>query len=403
VPCSNRRPNHPHDHILTNRRRRFGDDADVTSSLSSATTANLTALSADSPVLARTLRRDAGLKELMLEFRRRGYDRPNTPRIVAELGVHVLLAFGGMLLFFAGKSPVSLVLGLAVSTVGAFGISTNTHTASHFAASRHRAVNRALTHFGFPLMLGISATRWWRTHCVLHHSHPNVAGLDPDIDFMPFFATTKRDVDGARGLLRVYFSYQWLLLPFALSLNALNMQRQGWSFVLRELRTGKRDAAVRLDFACLCGHLVLWLALPAFLASPGLALLFYGLRLALLGYAAFLVFAPAHLPVDAQCVQQVEPATDFVLRQTCTTTNFRVGAIGRILCSGLNSQIEHHLFPAFDHTRYLQMSGDVRAFCEQHGYPYRHLGWWDAVGKAFGIFRNPKPISPVLRATSDRS
>ncbi|HMJ15099.1 MAG TPA: acyl-CoA desaturase [Polyangiaceae bacterium] len=372
----------------------------MTSSHSNFTTANsVTGGAEPSPAaLSRIPRRGASLKELTLEFHRRGYDRPNTPRIVAELSVFVLLAFGGMLVFLEGQSPAYLVLGLALSTLGAFGISTNTHTASHYAASRDRRVNRALTYFGFPFMLGISATRWWRTHCVLHHSHPNVAGMDPDIDFMPFFATTTRDVDGARGLLRVYFSYQWLLLPFAVSLNGLNMQRQGWSFVLRKLIRDRRDAAALLDFACLCAHSGLWLGLPAFLWSPGLALLFYGLRLALLGYAAFLVFAPAHLPVDAQCVQQVEQTADFVLRQTCTTTNFRVGAIGRILCSGLDSQIEHHLFPAFDHTRYSKMSADVRAFCDQHGYPYRHLGWWDAVVKAFGTFRRPKPISASLGA-----
>jgi linoleoyl-CoA desaturase len=87
-----------------------------------------------------------------------------------------------------------------------------------------------------------------------------------------------------------------------------------------------------------------------------------------------------------------------VLRQTCTTTNFRVGAIGRMLCSGLDSQIEHHLFPAFDHTRYSKMSAEVQAFCEKHGYPYRRLGWWEAVGKAFGSFRHPKPIRSSLQA-----
>lgn len=347
-------------------------------------------------------RHPASLKELTLEFRRRGYARPNTVRILAELLAYVLLTVGGMLLFCASQSTAYLALGLALSTVGAFGISTNAHTASHFAASQDRRVNRVLTYFGFPLMLGVSATRWWRTHCIEHHSHPNLAGVDPDIDFAPFFATTKRDVDAARGLLRVYFSYQWLLLPFALSLNALNMQRQGWSFVLRKLNANRRDAALRWDLACLCLHLMLWLALPSILWSPGVALLFYGLRLALLGYAAFLVFAPAHLPVDIPCVQQVDPAADYVLRQTSTTINFRVGWIGRVLVSGLDSQIEHHLFPSFDHTRYSSMSRDVRAFCEEHGYPYRRLGWLHAIGKAFATFRRPKPISsslPPPRAT----
>lgn len=348
-------------------------------------------------VAAREQRRATSFKELTLEFRTRGYDRPNTPRILAELFVFVLLAAGGMLLCLQSQSIAYRALGLVLSTLGAFGVSTNAHTASHFAASRGRRLNRALTYFGFPFMLGVSATRWWRTHCIAHHSHPNVIGADPDLDFTPFFATTARDVQAARGLLRVYFSYQWLLLPFALSLNGLNMQRQSWSFVLRTLRSNERGRAAYWDLACLCAHLALWLGLPCFLWSPGVVLLFYGLRLALLGYLAFLVFAPAHLPVDVPCVQHVEPTTHFVLRQTGTTINFKVGWIGRVLLSGLDSQIEHHLYPAFDHTRYREMSRDVRAFCKQHGYPYRRIAWSDAIAKAFETFRRPKPISSSLQ------
>jgi fatty acid desaturase len=356
------------------------------------------------PMAPREQPRATTFKELTLEFRRRGYDRPNTPRILAELFIFVLLAAGGMILCWQSQSSAYRMLGLVLSTLGAFGVSTNAHTASHFAASRDRRVNRALTYFGFPFMLGFSATRWWRTHCVAHHSHPNVIGADPDLDFTPFFATTARDVHTARGLLRVYFSYQWLLLPFALSLNALNMQRQSWSFVLRKLRSKERDASAYWDFACLCAHLCLWLVLPSLLWSPGVVLLFYGLRLVLLGYLAFLVFAPAHLPVDVPCVQHVEPTMSFALRQTGTTINFKVNWLGRVLLSGLDSQIEHHLYPAFDHTRYREMSRDVRAFCQQQGYPYRRVEWSNAIVKAFETFRRPKPISSSLqppRATAE--
>jgi fatty acid desaturase len=72
--------------------------------------------------------------------------------------------------------------------------------------------------------------------------------------------------------------------------------------------------------------------------------------------------------------------------------NFQTGRIGGLLCAGLQYQIEHHLFPGMSHVYYPEASKIVRAYCDRHGYPYRTLGWGEAVWKALLVFYRPKPV-----------
>jgi fatty acid desaturase len=120
------------------------------------------------------------------------------------------------------------------------------------------------------------------------------------------------------------------------------------------------------------------------------------LRSVLLGYGVFALFAPGHFPEEAVCVERQPRAVDFVVRQTLTTANFRLGPIARLFASGLGFQIEHHLFPRIDHTRYRAMSCEVRAFCETRGLPYHCLGWGEALRKSFVPFYRPKQVAADL-------
>lgn len=349
-----------------------------------------------------------GWVDLMREFRRRGYFVPNTRRIATELAFHVTLLVSGMLLFlYFGVSWLGM-LGVVASAGGALGVSTNTHVSSHGGTCRNVRVNRGLTYFGFSFMLGLSATYWWHKHCVVHHPNPNIVGVDDDIDFMPFFALHSEDLARARGLARVYYRYQWLVAPAAISLNSFNMQRQSWSFLIRQLvrPTGSRVPGW-IDLACLSAHLGIFLGVPMLLFSPGAALVFYVLRSLVLSYGIFALFAPGHYPEEAVCAKPQTRVTDFVAGQILTTANFRLGSIPAFFSSGLEFQIEHHLFPRIDPTRYVAMSHQVRAFCEAHGLPYHRLGWGEAMRKSFTPFYRPKqvvttlvPAEPMARAGS---
>ena len=98
--------------------------------------------------------------------------RKATGRIVFELLIHVALALGGIAVFMTLHNPALQVLGLLISTFGCMGVGT--HTSTHYATSDKRWANEALSYFGYPMFLGLSATYWWHKHVVLHHPAPNV-------------------------------------------------------------------------------------------------------------------------------------------------------------------------------------------------------------------------------------
>ena len=82
---------------------------------------------------------------------------------------------------------------------------------------------------------------------------------------------------------------------------------------------------------------------------------------------------------------------------TATTVNFRAGPFGRLLCAGVDYQIEHHLFPGLGHTHYRRMAPQVEAFCRAHGYPYRVMSWRAAVWKSLRAMATPRPVVRELK------
>ena len=74
--------------------------------------------------------------------------------------------------------------------------------------------------------------------------------------------------------------------------------------------------------------------------------------------------------------------------------------MGRLYCAGVEYQIEHHLFPGMSPTHYPHIAPMVEAFCRRHGYPYRTLGWGEALWKSYLTFWRLKPVRSDLEAHS---
>ena len=340
----------------------------------------------------------ADLTELSSLFRGLGYLIPNTRRMLTELTLHLGVYLVGLWIYLSqGCTPLGWV-GILASALGSLGVSTNIHTASHGALFRSRRLNQLFVYLGYPLLLGLPATYWMRKHCEVHHPNPNVVGVDEDIDFTPFLALHTADYRAASRVRRTYYEYQWVVVPFAIALNAFNMQRLGMLALWRQMASQGPRARTALDIVCLLGHVSWAVVLPALVYSTAPALACYALRSVVLSYLVFALFAPAHLPAEALCTEQPPRHLSFVARQVLTTLNFRMPALARLFACGLDHQIEHHLFPRIDHTRYLAMSPEVRAFCQAHELPYRELGWGEALRKSCVPFFRPKPPSTLLSA-----
>ena len=344
------------------------------------------------------------IAELRREFARRGWNEKATGRIILELLIHAAIAVAGLALFVSFHNPALRVLGLLISTCGAMGVGTNTHTASHYATSDRRWVNEALTYLGYPFLLGLSATYWWHKHVVLHHPSPNVVGVDEDCDLSPWFATTVDEVYASRGLRRFYYQHvQFWLFPLALAVNCFSIQMSGWVHLIRSLCNPKvRKPAHWIDLGSGIMHYGLCLGLPLLFWPLSAVLGLYVLRTILLGYAMYVILAPGHFPAAAlRTADEPRRPADFFTLQTEGTVSFRTGWFGRFLCSGLDFQVEHHLFPNISHIHYPKISVEVQALCRKHGLQYRSYTWWMALWKSWQVLRIPQQIVAQRTAVAE--
>lgn len=319
------------------------------------------------------------------------YHQPQATRQLLELVAHVAMMLGGGAVFFACEAPLLWIPGVVVSALGCLGISTSSHTASHDALLRSRRGNRFLVQLGFPFLLMVSATYWYHKHLVVHHPAPNVIGVDEDINLAPLFAFSSDDRRGG-WFRRWLHRWQGLVFPLALGFNAFNVQRQGVVFLARKLWSRRRKARHWRDLGLMLLHLVVFYALPMAAFGVTEVLGFHLLRSMLLGYLIFAALGAAHFPAEAVAVDPSQLRQDHVLLQTATTINFTTGPFGRLLCAGVDYQIEHHLFPGLGHRHYRRMAPRVAEFCREQGYPYRVMSWRTAVWKSLRAMATPRPV-----------
>jgi linoleoyl-CoA desaturase len=348
----------------------------------------------------------ADLMALRAELESLGYNRRTSGAIIAEWLLFVSTSVLALWLLTSFEALWVKALAMTLLVMASMGIATNAHTASHHAISRHRWLNEFFLYFGYPMFHQVAASFWRNKHLVLHHPHPNVAGVDQDCDLKPWFTLDDEAMKTASGLRLWWYRRQGWFIPILLMANYISMVFTSWGFLLQRLADAKqRTVAHWIDLGSLLLHWIVWIILPLMVFEWQDVLMFTAARYAMMSYIMFALFAPAHFPAGAQMVDKESLGKNFLLLQTVTTVNFRTGPIGRLLCGGVEYQIEHHLFPSISPRHYPQMSKHVKAFCEARGYPYRTEGWGKAIVQSLATFWNPKPIHGdldlALRAAGD--
>jgi linoleoyl-CoA desaturase len=264
---------------------------------------------------------------------------------------------------------LSTLLGLFMAGIG-FAVM---HDGNHSAYSRSPRWNQLM---GSTLdMVGGSSYMWRFKHNVLHHTYPNIEGLDDDIEAQPFL----RLADGQRRYPwhRLQVLYFWLAYAF------LPVK---WHFVddfsslIRGKLFGQTLARPRgWDLAILLGGKAFffgWMfGLPLLYHSPGWVIASYAIVSFVSGITLGVVFQLAH------CVEGVEftgipvdghMELPWAEHQLATTANFspRSRFLTWIL-GGLNYQVEHHLFPRVGHIHYPAVSKIVQEVCAEYGVQHR--------------------------------
>jgi linoleoyl-CoA desaturase len=259
-------------------------------------------------------------------------------------------------------AALSVSLGLAVAGIG-FNVQ---HDGSHGSYSNNRRVNRlmALTLD----LLGGSSYVWKRKHNVLHHTWPNVTGVDDDIDVGPLGRLSPHQPRLA--IHRLQHLYLWPLYGF------LAIKWQLFDD-FRALATGCLGSQPLprpggKELVTLVGGKLLFagwaFGLPLLLHPAGTVLAVYVACAAVAGLTLSVVFQLAHCVSEAAASTGEEP---WAVRQAQASVDFAQHS--RILgwyLGGLNFQIEHHLFPKVCHLHYGRLAPVVAATCREYGVSY---------------------------------
>ena len=226
------------------------------------------------------------------------------------------------------------------------------------------------------LFVGISYG-WWRNKHTRHHANPNKDGADPDIASSAVAFTPAKATRHRSRLMRWLVARQgWYFFPLLL-LEGASLHLEG---VRRVFGRGKVERRwVEMSFLALrLGGLV---TLAFLVLSPGKAVAFLAIELAVFGFYMGFSFAPNHVGMPL-----VSPKLklDFLRRQVLTSRNISGGRPMAIFMGGLNYQVEHHLFPSMARPNLRRVQPLVAAYCAAEGIPYTQTTLWQAYRTVIG-------------------
>jgi len=211
------------------------------------------------------------------------------------------------------------------------------HETSHYAGSKNKTLNRCLSYCAYPFMV---ESNWKFTHNYLHHS----------------FTNTNYDCDYSlpHQLIRhsLQQPHQWF-----------HTYQQAYSSLLFMLFTYHIGINISWKHSKLN-----WLCFPLLLYYFG-----FGKTVCWYSLSGFLFTFIAQLShVQHECIEcNTEQKNDFLCNQVVSAMNYRTNdPITRLLCFGLDIQIEHHLFPNIPHSSLRRIQPIVRAYCDKHNIPY---------------------------------
>jgi fatty acid desaturase len=315
----------------------------------------------------------AELGALRAELRAAGVFEPRELRSWLKLGF-LLAGVAGSLVGIWAFGFWSAFLFIPVAAVFATAAAMLGHEGSHKSFSSSPFRNSVIAHFAFTLFSGLGTSYWHNKHDRLHHGHPNVEGVDPDIKPFPFVSSRgdhEKCGAGERWFQRNFQS--WAFWPMSL-LMSLGMRR---SSIIHLAKQKKRTRAWWIEAACMVGHYALWIVVPSLIWGPLIGFAVYTSIWALVGVFLALIFAPAHIGLPIMNEQNHD-----WIHQLETTRNLEMPRIVSFFFIGLDYQVEHHLFPKIPHVNLPLAARITRAWCEKNGIPHLSVPYLYALGDA---------------------
>lgn len=253
------------------------------------------------------------------------------------------------------------------------------HDCLHFAMSTNWKINAFLPYL-FPWLS--SPWLWYHQHTVGHHSYTNVGKLDPDLAHAP---QLMREHGSVKWRKTHSSQHRWPQFAFVysvavgLGLNLLSDIRANMKLTYnnavpyRELDAGRMfvHALGRVFYVC---ALFVW---PFFVFPAWKATIWAIVPITIFSWCFMLSSQVNHLTDNTAHAS----STNFLKHQVLTSQDFgRNSWLCRFLSGGLNTQIEHHLFPTINHCHIPALQPKVEAICKKHGVQYNSV---DTYAEAF--------------------
>jgi fatty acid desaturase len=276
------------------------------------------------------------------------------------------LSYGAMLLLPWGLPWLLL---LPIASVGLLTMGYVGHDAGHHALSKKRWVNDLWGQFGMTFLCGMSFG-FWRSRHNRHHVHCQEIEGDPDMHFGVLFSVYPRSASWHTPLGRFFLRIQkWTFWP----LSAFYWTTLRYD-AIRDLF--QRPEETRIDRFLLPLHFIVLLIVPGLVFGWRPTLAAYIGVSCLSSLMTVSVFIPNHMGMrrlgDGEKLSYLE-------QQVTTSRNISNPPLLDFYYGGLNSQIEHHLFPRVAHNRYRAMRPLVRQFCQERGIAYHEATLYRAL------------------------
>ena len=273
--------------------------------------------------------------------------------IALELSGYALFLY-----FLADVSPIVAGLFWVLLTVRSTYI---VHDLLHRQYFSRKLGNRLGLIFG-NVALGLSGKWWDREHNVMHHTYCNSAEKDGDVqgfggaiigkhDFFKFLHRHQHIVFYAL-LPVIYFSFLFQSYKFV-------FEKKNWTELL---------------------FLLFHFALPAYVIwtlSTADAFIVIAIHYLGYGFALAMVTITNHIGLPIVFGDDYKDMSWMEL-QTKGSRNVNGGLFIHYVYGGLNTQIEHHVFPQASRFQLLKVAKHLEKFCNDNGFVYYSTSPWQA-------------------------
>lgn len=276
-----------------------------------------------------------------------------------------------------------------------------THAASHFSMSFNPEFNRWAYRLGTVLIGLWSPKSWDLQHVVAHHVYTNEWPYDSDSGF-PIKSILYNQ---RRHWYHKYqHIYMWPIYAAFIPIIMLNS--------IRELATGRQVkfrmryewSGAKLEaWGCTIGG-VLYLLLP-FIVLPFWSALPLAWVTNVVSSTIFSLQFVVNHEVDTIISDKPHAATidfgQFQLEESFTFAPTSLLALQ--MSGGLNTQIEHHLFPGVHYSHYRELSKIIRAVAKRFNIDYQYSDTWvGAVKKHYNLLKNPPSTTQYRKEKAAR-